>query len=76
MRHRIERPTQRQGIRIPLELELRHSQGVLCPRGALQFRHLAEEIRHREQIRGNNPVVFTPLPARQSQRALPMPDAQ
>lgn len=47
MRHRIERPTQRQGIRIPLELELSHSQGVLCPRGALQIRHLAQTIHYR-----------------------------
>lgn len=41
MRHRVERPAQRQGIRIPLKLELRHGQGVLCHRGALQLRHLA-----------------------------------
>jgi len=45
MRHRVERPAQRQGIRIPLKLELRHGQGVLCHRGALQLRHLAERTR-------------------------------
>lgn len=32
MRHRVEWPAQRQGIRIPLKLELRHGQGVLCHR--------------------------------------------
>lgn len=45
MRHRIEWSAQRQGIRIPLKLKLRHGQGVLCHRGALQLRHLAVRTR-------------------------------
>lgn len=44
MRHRVERPAQRQSIRIPLKLELCHGQGVLCHRGALQLRHLAVQL--------------------------------
>lgn len=50
MRHWIKWPSQRQGIRIPFELELRHGQGVLCYRGALQLRHLARSATRREAV--------------------------
>lgn len=75
MRHRIERPPQRQGIRIPLELELRHSQGVLCPRSALQFRHLARANHHgtcdQRDLEKSGAVFFFFTPLSDASRALP-----